>query len=117
MENILKKLSKIKPFINKYDWEGINYPLEKDDWKKFDKNNPTIVLNVLHAKKGKIYSAYISKQTQSVKNVIPLKCYSFNDSKGRSMTLYYSKKTISIIKRNNIKRCWRFLLFELCSFV
>ena len=22
----------IKPFINKYNWEGINYPFQKDDW-------------------------------------------------------------------------------------
>ena len=30
------------------------------------------------------------------------KQYSFNDSKGRSMTLHCSKKTVSIIKRNSI---------------
>ena len=28
-----QRITKIKPFINKYDWEGINYPSEKDDWK------------------------------------------------------------------------------------
>ena len=30
-------MSKIKPFINKYNREGINYPSEKDDWKKLTK--------------------------------------------------------------------------------
>ena len=25
---------KAEPFINKYNWDGINYPPEKDDWKK-----------------------------------------------------------------------------------
>ena len=30
-----QRITKIKPFINKYNWEGINYPSEKDDWKKF----------------------------------------------------------------------------------
>ena len=40
---------KIKPFINKYNWEGINYLLEKDD--------VTIALNVLYTKKEKIYPA------------------------------------------------------------
>ena len=25
---------KIKPFIDKYSWEGINFPSEKDDSKK-----------------------------------------------------------------------------------
>ena len=28
-------VSYIKPFINKYDWEGINYPKKLDDWKRF----------------------------------------------------------------------------------
>ena len=31
---------------NKYNWEGINYPSRKDDWKKFERNNVTIALNV-----------------------------------------------------------------------
>ena len=26
-------IKKIKQLINKYNWEGINYPSEKDDWK------------------------------------------------------------------------------------
>ena len=31
-------IAKIKPFINKYNWEGINFPSEQDDWKKFEKS-------------------------------------------------------------------------------
>ena len=31
-----KKNTKIKPFINKYNREGINYPSEKDDREKCD---------------------------------------------------------------------------------
>ena len=27
----LQIITKIKPFIKKYDWEGINFPSEKDD--------------------------------------------------------------------------------------
>ena len=56
-----QQITKIKPFINKYNWEGINYPSEKDDWKKIEKNNIAIALNVLYAKKEKIYPAYVSK--------------------------------------------------------
>ena len=26
-----QRITKIKPFINKYNWEGINYPSEKND--------------------------------------------------------------------------------------
>ena len=53
-------MTKIKSAIDKYNWEGINYPSEKNDWKKFKKNNLTIALNVLYAKNEKIYPAYIS---------------------------------------------------------
>ena len=46
-----QKIIKIKPFINKCNWKGINFPSEKDKWKKFEKNNVTIALNVFYAKK------------------------------------------------------------------
>ena len=46
----LQRIKKIKPFINKYNCEGINIPSEKDDWKKFQRNNVTIAVNVLYAK-------------------------------------------------------------------
>ena len=32
-----KRISNIKPFINKSNWEKINYPSKIDDWKKFEK--------------------------------------------------------------------------------
>ena len=49
---------KIKPFINKYNWKGINFSSEIDDCKKIEKANVKIALNILYAKK-KAYSAYI----------------------------------------------------------
>ena len=30
------KNKKIKPFIKRYKWEGVNFPSEKDDWKNFE---------------------------------------------------------------------------------
>ena len=57
----LQKIATIEPFINKYNYEGINFPSEKDDWKKNENHNVTIALNVLHAKKEEIYPAYVSK--------------------------------------------------------
>ena len=44
-------ISKIKAFINKYSWKGINSQSGKDDWKTFGKSNPTITLNVSYVKK------------------------------------------------------------------
>ena len=34
-----QRIAKVKPFKDKCNWEGINYPSEKDDWKNFEKNN------------------------------------------------------------------------------
>ena len=51
----------IKLFTNKYEWEGINFPSEKDDWKKFEKNNVRIALYVLYPKKEKYISCLCFK--------------------------------------------------------
>ena len=56
-----ERISKCKSFIEKYNWEGIIYPSEKDDRKKSEKNNLKIILNLLYGKNEKIYSAYVSK--------------------------------------------------------
>ena len=42
-----ERITKIKPIINKFNREGINFLPEKVDWKKFEKNNLTSALNVL----------------------------------------------------------------------
>ena len=42
------RVSNIKPFINEYNWKGINYPTKIEDWKTFEKNNPTIARNILY---------------------------------------------------------------------
>ena len=34
-------------------WERINFPSEKEDWKKIEKNNVTISLNGFYVKKEK----------------------------------------------------------------
>ena len=46
-------IRKSKLFIDKHNWEEINYPSEKDDWIKFEKNNLTTAANVLYATKEK----------------------------------------------------------------
>ena len=42
-----KRISKLKPYINKYNWEGIDFPAGPKEWKKFERNNKTIALNIL----------------------------------------------------------------------
>ena len=60
-----QRITKIKPFINKYNWEGIHFPSEKDDWKKTEKNNLTIALSVLLANEDIIYPVYVSKHNSN----------------------------------------------------
>ena len=45
----------------------INFPPEKDDRKKNEKNNVTIALNVLHGKKKKKILLVIQNITQTMK--------------------------------------------------
>ena len=68
-----QRIIKIKSFTNKYNWERMNYQSEVDDWKKLEKNNLTIALNILNAKKEKICPGYVSKHNSvREEQVIPL---------------------------------------------
>ena len=40
-------MSKLKPYINKYNWEGIEFPAGPKEWIKLERNNKTIALNIL----------------------------------------------------------------------
>ena len=62
IESHPERVSNIKPFINKYNWERINYPSKIDNWKESEKNNSTIALNVLYIKEKEILPAFISIQ-------------------------------------------------------
>ena len=58
-----QRLSKIKPFINNYNWNDINFPTAKKDWNKFELNNKDVALNILSVpfNTKKIEIAYKSK--------------------------------------------------------
>ena len=47
IENNPERMSKLKPYINKYNWERVEFPAGPKDWKKFVRNNKTIALNIL----------------------------------------------------------------------
>ena len=44
----LERISKLKHYINKYNWKGIDFPAGPKDWVKFEKNNKTIALKVFY---------------------------------------------------------------------
>ena len=47
-----KRISKLKSYINKCNWEGINSPAGSKEWQKCEQNNDTIALNVLYVKQN-----------------------------------------------------------------
>ena len=42
IDNHPERISKVKPFINMYDWKDINFPSHKEDWNTSEKNNRSI---------------------------------------------------------------------------
>ena len=58
-----QRISKIKPFINNYNWNNINFPTAKKDWNKFELNNKNVAVNILYVpfNTKKIEIAYKSK--------------------------------------------------------
>ena len=58
-----ERISKIKPFIDKYSWREIDFPSHSKDWRKFQSNNKSIALNILYVPHNteKIRHAYKSK--------------------------------------------------------
>ena len=66
-----QKISKLKPYINQYNWKGIKFPSDKEDWKKFEQNNKETTLNILfvpHIKEGIRHACIYQNITASVKN-------------------------------------------------
>ena len=55
-----------------YNWEGIEFPVRVKDWKRFEKNNETIALNILQAPHNeiKISHAYKPENSRKLKNQV-----------------------------------------------
>ena len=58
-----QRISKIKPFIDQYNWKDIDFPSTSKDWRNLELNNE-IALNILYVPHNtrKIQVAYKSKQ-------------------------------------------------------
>ena len=48
IKNHPERISNIKPFIDNYNWKGIDFPAGIKDWKKFEENNKEVALNILY---------------------------------------------------------------------
>ena len=67
-----QRISKIKPYINKYNWKGVEFPAGSKEWQKFERNNNTIALNILYVKQKKICVVYRSKHNNKRKKEVVL---------------------------------------------
>ena len=69
-----QRASKIKPFINQYNWNEIDFPPTGKEWKKFESNNKSIALNILYVPYNtkKIGRAFKSKYNSTRENQVIL---------------------------------------------
>ena len=72
--NHKSKKSKIKPFINQFNWKEIDFPASFNSWKKFESNNKSIALNISYVpyNNKEIRHAYKSKYNLKRENQIIL---------------------------------------------
>ena len=65
-----ERISKLGPFIIKYNWKDIEFPSHSKDWRMFECNNKTIALNMLYVPYNtkEIKQAYISKHNDEREN-------------------------------------------------
>ena len=69
-----ERISKLKPFINNYNWKDIEFPSHSKEWRKCECNNKTIALNILYVpyETKEIRQAYISKHNDERDNQVNL---------------------------------------------
>ena len=69
-----ERISKIKPFINRYDGKEIDFPSQGKDWRKFESYNKSIALNILYVPHNieKIRHEYKSKYNLTRENLVIL---------------------------------------------
>ena len=73
INNHPEKISKIRPFVDQYNWKDIDFPHTNKDWKKFELNNK-VALNILYIPDNtkKIQLPYRSKYNLTYNKQITL---------------------------------------------
>ena len=69
-----ERISKLRQFINNYDWKDIEFPSHSKDRRKFEQNNKTVALNIRYVpcNTKQIRQAYISKHNNERDNQVNL---------------------------------------------
>ena len=92
-----ERISKLKPFINNYNWKDIEFPSHSKDWRKFECDNKAIALNTLYVpyNNKEIRQAYISEHNDERNNQVNLLMI----TDGTSNWYYLAIKSISGLLR------------------
>ena len=74
IKNNPERISKIQPFIDNYSWKEIDFLSHSKDWKNFESNNKSIVLNILYVSHNskEIRHPYKSKYNLNHENQVIL---------------------------------------------
>ena len=74
IKNHTERISKIKLFIDQYNWKEIDFPSHKKVWRKFEPNNKSNALNILYVlyNTEEIRHAYKSKYNLNGENQVIL---------------------------------------------
>ena len=89
-------ISKMKPFVDQYNWKEIDFPSRQKDWKKLQLNNKTTSLNILFVPHSteEIRLAYKSKHNFKRENHVTL--LMINDGKKWH---YLAVKSVPVLLR------------------
>ena len=66
--NNCNRITKIKPYINNFNWNNINFPPIKQDYENFEINNDNISLNIYELENEKIFQLYKSDYDRKKSN-------------------------------------------------
>ena len=74
INNQPERISNLKPLFDQYNWKNIEFPSHSKEWKQFEQNNKTIILNILFVPYNtkQIRQAYLSKYNHKRDNQVIL---------------------------------------------
>ena len=75
-----ERMSKIKSFVNNFNWENINFPPQEQDYQQFEMNNKSIALYILQIRdQEKISHYYKPEHNKTRENKVILLMITDND--------------------------------------
>ena len=95
-----ERISKLRPYINSYNWKDINFPAWQDDWRTFERNNKDATLNIYFVpyNKEKIKLANRSDHNCTRKNQVVLLMISDNKNAWHYLALKSTPTTDGRLK-------------------